>query len=414
MENKNRDKLVVIGGGAAGFFCAVNAARMNPDLDVVILEKSDKLLSKVKISGGGRCNVTHACTSIADMASRYPRGNKFAKKTFHHFFVQDTTEWFAARGVVLKTESDGRMFPDTDSSQTIIDCLLHEASRYHVRIQMKSEVKKISGEKGAFTLTLQSGDTISATYVCVTCGGYPKSQMFDWIRDTGHHVEEPVPSLFTFNIPKHSITELMGLSVAEAEVKITGSKLKQSGPLLITHWGLSGPAVLKLSAWGARLLAAVQWHFTVMVNWMPAYNEETLRAEWQQIRMRYAGQMIQHKNPFGLPARLWHFLLHEAGIGESCRWADLPAKGQNRLAKCLCAYEMNVRGKTTYKEEFVTAGGVSLSEIAHDTMESKKVKGLYFAGEILDIDGITGGFNFQNAWTTAYIAAESIAKKDSR
>lgn len=410
-------QLVVIGGGAAGFFCAVNAARLNPQLKVILLEKSSKLLSKVKISGGGRCNVTHACYSIADMIKKYPRGNSFLKKAFHHFFTTDTIEWFAQRGVLLKTEADGRMFPQSNTSQTIIDCLLQEANKYKVDIRMNTDVKEIKSivhssssidGAGKFELVFLNGKSIVADYVCIACGGFPKTAQFDWLTRTGHSIEEPVPSLFTFNIPQNDITALMGISVEDAVVKIAGTKLQQNGPLLITHWGLSGPAALKLSAWGARELAGKNYHFTIHVNWLPEFNENSLKDKIQQLRFEIASQKIINRNPFGLPARLWEYFMKECGINTDLRWADLPAKEQNKLIKMLCGQELEVKGKTTFKEEFVTAGGISLSEVDVNTMQSKLVPGLFFAGEILNIDGVTGGFNFQNAWTTGWIAANNV------
>lgn len=409
MENNSGKTLVVIGGGAAGFFCAINAAAKNPDLKIILLEKTGKLLSKVKISGGGRCNVTHACFSISEMSKKYPRGEKFVKKTFHQFFTKDTIDWFENRGVTLKAEADGRMFPDTDSSQTIIDCLLREANKYQVEIRMNADVKSVRQDEEQFLIRLANEKYILADYVTIACGGYPKSSMFDWLTGLGHTIEEPVPSLFTFNIPKHPIVGLMGISVKEAQVKINGSKLKETGPLLITHWGLSGPAILKLSAWGARELQQREWHFTIQVNWLPEFNEETTREEVLTYRKTLATQKVVNKNPFGLPGRLWEFLVLQAGIPEEIRWAEIPAKEQNKLIKSLCAYELEVKGKTTYKEEFVTAGGILLSEIDAQTMMSRKIPNLFFAGEILNVDGITGGFNFQNAWTTGFIAANHIA-----
>lgn len=405
----NKKTLVVIGGGAAGFFCAINAAIHQPNLHIILLEKSTKLLSKVKISGGGRCNVTHACFSISEMSKKYPRGEKFVKKTFHQFFTNDTIEWFESRGVALKAEPDGRMFPVTDDSQTIIDCLLSEARKYDIDIRMNADVQCIRKNEQGFELQLKNQKTINAGFVTIACGGFPKSSMFDWLKDLGHTIEEPVPSLFTFNIPKHPIVELMGISVKEVNVKINGTKLKESGPILITHWGLSGPAILRLSAWGARELQQKNWDFTVQINWLPAFNEETLKGEILTQRKSLAAQKVINKNPFGLPSRLWEFLCKEIGINEDLRWAELPAKEQNKLVKNLCAYELEVKGKTTYKEEFVTAGGILLSEIDTNTMMSRIVPDLYFAGEILNVDGITGGFNFQNAWTTGFIAAKHIA-----
>ena len=411
-----KKRVVVIGGGAAGFFCAVNAARLNPNLEVVILEKSGKLLSKVKVSGGGRCNVTHACYSIAEMIKKYPRGSSFLKKAFHHFFTNDTIDWFKERGVVLKTESDGRMFPVTDSSQTIIDCLMKEANKFGVEIRMNKEVKQLAvggGQlaigKRQWSLVLKDEEQMEADFICIASGGYPKILQYDWLKKSDHNIEEPVPSLFTFNMPGNNITALMGVVVENAAVKIVGTKLSESGPLLITHWGMSGPAVLKLSAWGARELAICNWQFAILINWIPDYNENNLRDRMQKIRFELAAQKIANRNPFSLPNRLWEYLLIQSGINGDLRWADLPAREQNKLIKNLCAQEHVVKGKTTFKEEFVTAGGVNLSEIDFNTMQSKKHAGLFFAGEIINVDGITGGYNFQNAWTTGWIAAKAIS-----
>jgi predicted Rossmann fold flavoprotein len=405
----NKKQLIVIGGGAAGFFCAVNAARLNPELKVTIVEKSNKLLSKVKISGGGRCNVTHACFSIAEMIKKYPRGASFLKKAFHHFFTTDTINWFKERGVQLKTEADGRMFPETNTSQTIIDCLLKEVNKYGVEILMNAEVKNIIPQQNTFDLEITGQRNITANFVCCASGGYPKPVQFEWIKKPGHSIEDPVPSLFTFNMPGNPITALMGIAVENALVKITGTKLSEQGPLLITHWGMSGPAVLKLSAWGARRLEQKNYAFTIVVNWIPGFNENTLKEKLQKIRFDIATQKISNRNPFALPARLWEYLLLQSGIVPDIRWADLPAKEQNKLIKNLCAQEFAVKGKTTFKEEFVTAGGIQLSEIDHSTMQSKNIPGLFFAGEVINIDGVTGGFNFQNAWTTGWIAATAIS-----
>ncbi len=405
--------LVVIGGGAAGFFCAVNAARMNPQLKVVLLEKSNKLLSKVKVSGGGRCNVTHACFDIKDMSLHYPRGEHFVRKAFHQFFTTDTIEWFESRGVKLKSEADGRMFPVTDSSQTIIDCLLREANRYSVEILMNREVKGVRHKAEGKWQVVLSNEIIECDFVCVASGGFTKLSQFDWLKDTGHTIIEPVPSLFTFNIPKHPLNELMGVSVAEATVKIQQTKLKNSGPLLITHWGLSGPCVLKLSAWGARELQQLNYQFRVSVNWLGDVKEENTRTKIQDTRANNASKKISNTNLFQLPNRLWYYLLHTSDINEDLRWADLPAKSQNKLIQLLINQELQVAGKTTFKEEFVTAGGVSLKEIDPNTMQSKLHSGLFFAGEIMDVDGVTGGFNFQHAWTSGFVAASAIANAKS-
>lgn len=404
----NKKHLVVIGGGAAGFFCAVNAARMNPSLRVTIVEKSNKLLSKVKVSGGGRCNVTHACFSIAEMIKRYPRGASFLKKAFHHFFTVDTVQWFKERGVALKTEADGRMFPITDSSQTIIDCLMKETNKYGVEILMNREVTALSFSGMQWQLHFKGNEIVTADFICIASGGYPKTTQFEWLKKTGHTIEPPVPSLFTFNMPGNNITSLMGISVESAVIKITGTKLVSEGALLITHWGMSGPAVLKLSAWAAKELAVKNWYCTININWLPHYNENSLREKMQQLRFDIATQKIANRNPFNLPGRLWEYLLATSGIAADIRWADLPAKEQNKLIKNLCAQEFEVKGKTTFKEEFVTAGGIDLAEVDHNTMQSKKLPGLFFAGEVLNVDGVTGGFNFQNAWTTGWIAAHGI------
>ncbi|HQV55076.1 MAG TPA: aminoacetone oxidase family FAD-binding enzyme, partial [Chitinophagaceae bacterium] len=324
-----KKKLIVIGGGAAGFFCAVNAARMNSELEVLIFEKSNKLLSKVSVSGGGRCNVTHACFDILEMSKKYPRGGNFVKKTFHQFFTTDTISWFEERGVKLKTEKDGRMFPVTDSSQTIINCLLNEAQQYGVKILMKTEVKTIVKEEHSFKLEISNDESLTADYVCIASGGFPKASMFEWLTKLGHSVEEPVPSLFTFNMPQHPITKLMGVSVPNATVRVIGAKLIQLGPLLITHWGLSGPAILKLSAWGARELADKNYDFTILINWLPEFNEQQLSEHFQKIRFEIAAQKISNKNPFYLPQRLWEFILESSSVKTDIRWADLPAKEQN-------------------------------------------------------------------------------------
>ena len=404
-----KKRLVVIGGGAAGFFCAINAAQMNPAFEVIIVEKTSKLLSKVRISGGGRCNVTHHCFSMAEMIKKYPRGNSFLKKAFHHFFTTDTIQWFIERGVQLKAEADGRMFPTTDSSETIVNCLMKEVNKYGVQILLNREVLALSMLNSEWSLEFKDADTILTDFVCVASGGYPKALQFEWLKKLGHTIEAPVPSLFTFNMPGNSITSLMGIVAENASVKIAGSKLQEQGPLLITHWGMSGPCILKLSAWGAKELAAKNYHFSILVNWLPAFNEQTLKDKFQQVRFEQAAQKIVNRNVFGLPQRLWQYLLQQSAVNENLRWADLPAKEQNKLIKNICAQEFAVSGKTTFKEEFVTAGGVALEEVDANTMQSKILPNLFFSGEVLNIDGVTGGFNFQSAWTTGYIAAKAIA-----
>ncbi len=417
MSNQQK-KLIVIGGGAAGFFCAVNAARMNASLKVIIVEKSNKFLSKVRVSGGGRCNVTHNNFDIIELSKCYPRGQNFLKKTLHWFNPKNTIEWFKERGVELKAEADGRMFPITDNSQTIIDCLLKEVNKYGVEILMNKSVEKIEflnpkneirNDEKKFKIHFSNLEFLDSDFLVIASGGYPKSSMFDWLIQTGHTIENPLPSLFTFNIPNNAITQLMGVSVTKATVKIVATKLQQTAPLLITHWGLSGPAVLKLSAYGAKELAAKNYHFNILVNWLNDYDEQTLRSEWNDIRNQYSSQKIINKNPFNLPNRLWLHLLQESDIKEEMRWADVTSAQQNKLIKNLTAQEFAIKGKTTFKEEFVTCGGIKLSEIDANTMQSKIVPNLFFAGEIMDVDGITGGFNFQHAWTSGFIAAKAIA-----
>ena len=407
--------LVVIGGGAAGFFTAINAAAMRPGLKVTILEKSSKLLSKVSVSGGGRCNVTHACFDIEEMIRRYPRGMHFVRKAFHQFFTSDTIAWFLERGVKLKTESDGRMFPVTNTSSTIVECLLKEAALHHVEIVTNAGVSAIEAATGddstGFYVHITGREKTRADFVCIACGGYPKDVQFGWIKALGHTINAPLPSLFTFNMPGNAVTELMGVSVPTAVVKIKGTSLKEEGPLLITHWGMSGPVVLRLSAWGAKELSERHYHFEIAVNWLPQYTEHSLREEWNDLRLQYATQKMYSRNPFELPARLWQYLLDQAGVDKEQRWSSLPGKQQNELIRLLTMQEFEVKGKTTFKEEFVTCGGVALSEVDVNTMQSKKQPGIYFAGEVLDVDGITGGFNFQHAWTSGWIAAGGIGDK---
>lgn len=404
-----KKKLIVIGGGAAGFFCAINAAAANPHLQITIIEKTGKFLSKVKVSGGGRCNVTHSCDSIAAMVKNYPRGENFLKKCFHGFFVDDTIRWFEKRGVKLTTEADGRMFPVTNSSQTIIDCFVREVNAHGIEVMMNREVKTLLRDSGQWSLGFANGNNLTVDFVCIACGGYAKSVQFDWLMKLGHSIAEPVPSLFTFNIPNDPLRELMGISVENVAIKIIATSFFQRGSVLITHWGLSGPAVLKLSSFAARGLNAQNYDFSILVNWLPDFNEQTLREKFSQLRSSLAAKKILNKNPFLLPQRLWEYFLKRSGINEHMRWADLPAKQQNVLIKDLCAQTLQVKGKTTFKEEFVTAGGVKLSEIDAHTMQSKIAPMLFFAGEVMDIDGITGGFNFQHAWTSGWISGKAIA-----
>jgi predicted Rossmann fold flavoprotein len=412
-----RKTLVVIGGGAAGIFCAVNAARQAPQLTVMVLEQSNQLLSKVRISGGGRCNLTHQEESVAELVKAYPRGASWLKKSFRHFFTQDTIQWFETRGVALKVEEDGRMFPVSDRSESVIEALMRDLNAYGVQVHFQSKVLQIrslsavpeSSQAPRFEIETLAGKSFTADYLCIACGGFPKLDMFSWIQQLGHTIQAPVPSLFTFNMPQERIRTLMGLSVPQAVVKIEGSKLRSTGPLLITHWGMSGPAILKLSAWGARELADQQYRFTALVQWT-AKDESAVRLMIQEHRQVHGAQQVATRNPLQLPQRLWQFLLEEAVIDPLQKWAELPAKKQNLLIQLLSQHRFSVTGKTTFKEEFVTAGGVSLQEVDSYTMMSKIHPHLYFAGEILDVDGITGGYNFQHAWTSGYLSAAAIVR----
>jgi predicted Rossmann fold flavoprotein len=412
-------KVVVIGGGAAGFFGAITCAGLHPHCEVLLLEKSSKVLSKVRISGGGRCNVTHACFQNSQLAKFYPRGSKTMLSALHQFNAKDTVDWFEARGVKLKTEPDGRMFPVTDSSQTVIDCLWGEARRLGINIRTSSGVASVEplhqsdNEPAKFSLTLLNGENLVCDRILIATGGNPNETAYEWLTFGKHSLHTPVPSLFTFNTPDSYLSDLSGVSVQHTTVKVAGTRLLQTGPLLITHWGFSGPAVLKLSAWGARELHELGYRFTLLVNWLPDYNEETLRQELLIYREKNPKKLVSAQAMFGLPFRLWQKLVARAETGEQIRWADLPKKNLNKLIDLLIRGSFSVEGKSTFKEEFVTCGGIVLENINWQTMESKSCRGLFYAGEVLDIDGVTGGFNFQNAWTTGYIAGKHIGIKQN-
>lgn len=405
-------RIAIIGAGAAGCFAAANIP-YNSAREVVLFEKTGKVLQKVKVSGGGRCNVTHACFDIPELLKRYPRGQRFLRKTLYHFTPQHTIDWFESRGVQLKGEEDGRMFPVTDDSQTIIDCLWQQVMRNKVQVRYNKSVQRIEKKDDVFTISFADNTEYVADRVMIACGGFPKAEQYNWITALGHTVNLPVPSLFTFNIPKHPITELMGISVEEVIVKIQGTKIAERGPILITHWGMSGPVVLRCSAWGARELNEKNYDFKILVNWLADKNENDLQEEIRYIRQEQGKQLVNNKNPFGLPKRLWEYMLQQCSVADTARWGELPAAAQNKLIKTLVTDEYHVSGKTTFKEEFVTSGGITLSEINPQTLESRVVPGLYFGGEIIDVDGITGGFNFQNAWSSGFIAAENMIQSNS-
>jgi predicted Rossmann fold flavoprotein len=413
MENK---KVVIVGGGAAGFFCAIQIAALHPNWEIIILEKSTKLLSKVKVSGGGRCNVTHACPDIELLLKKYPRGERFLNKAFYQFATKNTIEWFKNNGIELHTEKDGRMFPTTNSSDTIIDCFLRKIHQYNIQVLTQHEVvdvkrndnNVVSKKQKEFTIQLQGRADMQADAICLATGGMLKSDRLSWLTNFGHSIVAPVPSLFTFNTVDKKITTLMGVAVDKASIQWKGNKNIETGPLLITHWGISGPAAIKLSAWCARAMAETNYEGSIQINWTPNFNESTLKMEWINFRMDFGKREMGSKNPFDLPQRLWHFLLTEAAIALNTKWADLKSANQQQLIQLLTRYTLDIKGKTTFKEEFVTCGGVDLKDIDAQTMESKLVPGLHFAGEMMDVDGITGGFNFQHAWTSGWLAAQHI------
>lgn len=399
-------KVAVIGGGAAGFFSALSAKKHHPKAEVVLFEKSKKFLAKVKISGGGRCNVTHHCFDNKKLSEHYPRGKNQLKKAFSQFAVQDTLNWFGERGVETYTLPDNCIFPKSDSSQTIIDTFLNEALKLGVDLKSSVAVRAIvPQEDDGFILSFDDGENYFDK-VIVTTGGSPKMSGLTWLQELGLQIETPVPSLFTFNMPNNPVRELMGCVVEKTIVKVEGTKLIGDGPLLVTHWGMSGPAVLKLSAWGARILADKNYQFAILVNWLNNPNEEDVRAQIKKAIADAGNKKLNNFNPFPITNRIWNFLCEKTGFSEDTKWVDLSKKSINRLFTVLTQDRYEVSGKTTFKEEFVTCGGVSLSEVSFKTMAAKKYPNLYFAGEVLDLDGITGGFNFQAAWTTGYIAGK--------
>lgn len=401
-------KVAIVGGGAAGFFGAIHVKLNYPAATVHILEKSAKVLSKVRISGGGRCNVTNAQASISELAKAYPRGGKQLKKVFPQFYTQHTIEWFESRGVELVTQADQCIFPKSQDSQTIIDCFLSEAERLGILIKTSCGVTALSQSGERLALTLSNEDVIQYDKVILATGGSPKLTGLDWLARLGHKIQSPVPSLFTFNMPQEPIRNLMGVVVENAITKIKGEKLTASGPLLITHWGMSGPAILVLSSFGARLLAEKNYRFVVQVNWVNEINHEKVLEQLISLSNEHSAKQVQTIRPYFLPTRLWYFLLEKAEIPQDRKWSEIGKKGLNKLLQLLTNDEYEVKGKTTFKEEFVTCGGVSLESINMQTMESKVMPNLYFAGELMDIDAITGGYNFQAAWTTGFIAGKLL------
>lgn len=419
-------QVLVAGGGAAGFFAAIACAEADPGCTVVICEATAHPLAKVKVSGGGRCNVTHACFEPRELVKRYPRGGRELLGAFHRWQPRDTVAWFERRGVRLKAEADGRMFPVTDDSQTIVDCLESAAKKAGVRLMTGVGVKAVAGGRPrppdarggvaapprpneAFVVTLTTGEAMACDRLLLATGGNKSNLGFEIARQFGHTIEPPVPSLFTFHVDDPRLQGLSGVSVETAVTAVRGTALKESGPLLVTHWGLSGPAILKLSAWGARELHARDYRFVLLVNWAPAFNPETLRAELERARSANPKKQAGTWCPLGLPLRLWEKLLTAAGIAPDAIWNGVGNARLHALAAQVGAGEFAVTGKSMFKEEFVTCGGVRLSEVDFKAMESRLVTGLHFAGEVLDVDGITGGFNFQAAWTTGRLAGRAMA-----
>lgn len=413
MEKSNSEKfdLIVVGGGAAGFYGAIRAAEFSRGFKILILEKSNKVLAKVKISGGGRCNVTHDCLEPFKLARHYPRGEKSLKTVFKAHNAADTVEWFNRKGVELKVEEDGRMFPVSDDSQTIIDCLMQEALSHKIKIQMGEAVTSAHKVHDGFEIETHSSKKYHCKYLLIAAGGNPSSQFYQWIAKLGHTIIPPIPSLFTFNDSENNFKDLMGLAVPNAEVRIAGTKLSQEGPVLITHWGLSGPAVIKLSAWAAEYLHQQKYEFTALVSWIGRISESEIQKQLQDFKQTKGKQKVYTNPQFGIPQRLWTRLCELSQIEENKIWSEVAQKNLNRLMEYLIRCPFKIKGKTTFKEEFVTCGGVDLKEVDVERMESKLMQKLFFAGEVLNIDGETGGFNFQAAWSTGFVAAKSITAK---
>ena len=401
-------KIAIIGGGAAGFFSAIAAKENYPESEVVIYEKSQKILSKVKVSGGGRCNVTNGCTDIKELSKAYPRGSRALERAFYTFNTTDTMHWFESRGVPLVIQDDNCVFPASQNSQSILDVFSSETKRLGIRIELGTGIQKITPIDNTIELHFLSQGKSPKCFnkVIVATGGSPRSKGFDWLSNLGHKITTPVPSLFTFNMPNESVTKLMGIVVENTLVSIQGTKLKSDGPLLITHWGMSGPAILKLSSFGARILSEKEYNFNIQVNWVNERNNDLILNELQSLASKNLNKILSNARPYHLPERLWLYLIEKIGFVSTKKWSEIGKKGLYRMVTVLSNDVYSVQEKTTFKEEFVTCGGVSLESVNFKTMQSKEVKNLYFAGEILDIDGITGGYNFQAAWTTGFIAGQ--------
>ncbi|WP_009631532.1 NAD(P)/FAD-dependent oxidoreductase [Synechocystis sp. PCC 7509] len=402
-------RVVAIGGGAAGYFGAVACAKAHPHTQVTLLEASRQPLAKVRVSGGGRCNVTHACFDAMGLVQNYPRGEKALRGAFSRFQATDTVKWFASQGVELKTEADGRMFPTTDSSETIIECLTKAAHIAGVELRTGTTVVSVVKQSAGFEIELKTGEKLTCDRILLATGSNPLG--YQIAQSLGHTIEPPVPSLFTFNILDKQLKQLAGISANPVKLRLLVDKktcLEQTAPLLITHWGLSGPAVLKLSAWGARVLHDFQYQATLLINWQPQYDSDQLKSQLLLVKTENPKKAIALQRGIDLPHRLWQYIVARAGIRSEERWAELSNKSLNQLLQELTQGAYQIQGKGAFKEEFVTCGGVNLKQVNFKTMASRLTPGLHFAGEILDIDGVTGGFNFQSAWTTAWIAGQAI------
>lgn len=401
--NQNFD-IIIVGGGAAGFFTAINIVEKNPKLKVAILERGKTVLEKVRISGGGRCNVTHACFEPNELVKFYPRGEKELRGPFHQFCSGDTIEWFQKHGIELKIEADGRMFPVSNSSQTIIDCFINATQKLGISVLTSQSVQSIFKKDNLWKIETQSENYITEKLILAT-GSNPK--IWEMLQNFGHAIISPVPSLFTFNIKDSRIKELPGVS-AQVSVKVKDTKLSSNGPLLITHWGMSGPAILKLSAWGARILFDKNYQFTIFINWLNDLDADECEKILKDLKLENAKKSVSKKSPFELTNRLWESLVLASEIENETKWADLSKIQLQNLVNQLTNCSFQVNGKSTFKEEFVTAGGIDLKEINFKTMQSKLHENLYFAGEIVNIDAVTGGYNFQNAWTSGFIVANNF------
>ena len=403
----NEYNVIIVGGGAAGFFTAINIAQQRSDLKIAILERGKDVLQKVKVSGGGRCNVTHACFDPKELTQYYPRGEKELLGPFHQFCCGDTFEWFDQRGIELKIEEDGRVFPTTDSSQTIIDCFQGEVKKHNIDVLTNHALIDFERENDQWLVSTKS-ETFSTTSLVIAAGSSPK--LWKMIKSKGHTIINPVPSLFTFNIKDNRLIDIPGVVAQDVEIKILGTNLESSGPLLITHWGLSAPSILKLSAWGARILSDKEYKFDISVNFIGLQTGDCLN-QLKELKKEMAKNLVVKYNQFEVPKRLWRKLVEASKIGETIRWADLTKIQLENLANQLTNAIFKVDGKSTFKEEFVTAGGVDLKEINFKRFESRMHKNLFFAGEVLNIDAVTGGFNFQNAWTGGYLVAKAISEE---